>query len=303
MRRHVTGLLIVGFAVLSACAGTATEETGPTGKDGLRVASFDFAESELLAELYAQALESAGLPVVRMGRVGPREVVAPAIELDRVDLVPEYLGTALQFYGATTTDPDPTTSAAALADRLAPRGLRALEPAAAQDANAVVVTRSFAAEHDLSAISDLVDLAADLRFGGPVECPERPLCLVGLRDVYGLEFAAFIPQRSLPVTAEALRLGEIDVGLLFTTSSEADDDTLVLLEDDRRLQPAENVVPVARESALARWGPGVSEALNRISAALGTTDLREMNRAVSDGMAVSDVASAWLSSRGLLGSE
>ncbi len=303
MRRHVSGLLIIGFALVSACGGTATDETGPTGEDGVRVASFDFAESELLAELYAQALESAGLPVVRMGRAGPREVVAPAIELDRIDLVPEYLGTALQFYGATTTDPDPTTSAAALADRLAPRGLRALEPAAAQDANAVVVTRAFAAEYDLRMISDLADLAADLRFGGPVECPERPLCLVGLSEVYGLDFAEFIPQRSLPLTAEALHWGEIDVGLLFTTSSEADDDALVLLEDDRRLQPAENVVPVARESALARWGPGVTAALDRVSAALDTADLREMNRAVSEGMAVADVASAWLSNRGLLASE
>jgi osmoprotectant transport system substrate-binding protein len=176
---------------------------------------------------------------------------------------------------------------------LDPRGLVALDAAAAQNSNAIVVTSEFAAEGNIVTISDLAGRASALRFGGPVECPDRPLCLLGLDEVYGLEFAEFVPQRSVAFTAEALRRDEIDVGLAFTTSPVLDDDTYTVLEDDRRLQPSENVVPVIRRSALDRWGPEVGRALNDLSALLTTRDLRAMNRRVADGASVAEVASSW----------
>ena len=262
----------------------------------MRIASFDFAESELLAELYAQVLDAIGVPVIRLGVVGPREIVAPSLELDRIDLVPEYLGTAIRFFG-DTTDPDGVdstqASTGALQRLLDPRGLVALDAAAAQNSNAIFVTSEFAAEGNIVTISDLASRASALRFGGPVECPDRPLCLLGLEEVYGLEFAEFVPQRSVAFTAEALRRDEIDVGLAFTTSPVLDDDTYTVLEDDRRLQPSENIVPVIRRSALDRWGPEVGQALNDLSALLTTRDLRAMNRRVADGASVAEVASSW----------
>ncbi len=263
----------------------------------MRIASFDFAESEVLAELYAQVLDAAGVPVIRLGVVGPREVVAPSLELDRIDLVPEYLGTAMRFFG-DTSDPEGVDSTQAstgeLQRLLTPRGLLALDAAAAQNSNAIVVTSEFAMEGNIVTISDLASRATALRFGGPVECPDRPLCLLGLAEVYGLEFAEFVPQRSVALTAEALRRAEIDVGLAFTTSPVLDDDTYTVLEDDRRLQPPENVVPVIRRSAFDRWGSEVGEALNDLSALLTTRDLRAMNRRVADGTSVAEVASSWL---------
>lgn len=285
------------FLISGACSGSPGDDANGSSEPGVRIASFDFAESELLAELYAQTLEVAGVPVTRLGVVGPREIVAPSLEQDRIDLVPEYLGTAVQYFVATV-DPQGVDSTSASSDALqqllTPRGLVVLEVAAAQDSNAIVVTSEFAAEGNIVTIGDLSGRAAELRFGGPVECPDRPLCLAGLAEVYGLEFAEFVPQQSVAVTVAALRRDEIDVGLAFTTSPVLDDDTFTILDDNLHLQPAENVVPVIRRSALDRWDPTISDALNDLSAVLITEDLRTMNRLVSDGEIIADVASAWL---------
>lgn len=282
-------LLFAGVA--AGCGGD--DATGPVEPDGLRVGAFDFAESELLAEMYAQTLEAKGIPVERIGVVGPREIVAPALQLDRIDLAPEYLGTAAAHYGAAEQDLDGLRAA------LEPLGLTAFRPAEAEDTNVVVVLAETARRHRLTAVSDLSGLASAGRFGGPVECPERPLCLLGLRETYGLDFAEFVPQRSLALTAEALRRGEIDVGLLFSTAAALEDESLVVLEDDRGLQPAENVVPVVRRAAVERFGPEVEQALNGLSDALTTTALRTLNGRVEDGEAIEAVASSWLADTSL----
>lgn len=296
------GLMIaVLVAFIGACGGDADTEGEPTAATGVRVAGFDFAESTLLAEMYAQVIESMGLPVVRLGPIGPREIIAPAMELGRIDLVPEYLGTALQYAGATATDPDTESALADLDSRLASRRLTTLEASPAQDKNVVVVTTETADREGLESISDLSSVSAGLRFGGPVECPDRPLCLLGLQGVYGLSFVEFVPQESLAFTAEALRRGEIDVGLMFSTASELEASDLVGLVDDRGLQPAENIVPVVRIDALEQWGPVLAESLDRLSRQLTTSDLRMLNLRTANGEPVEDVARDWLTQNGLLG--
>ena len=288
-------MAIAGFVmVAAACGGSDHDSTGPVDSDGVRIASFDFAESQLLAELYAQVLEGADTPVVRLGAVGPREVVAPALEGNVVDLVPEYLGTASGYFDAVTTD------LAGLTAALEPRGLVALAPAAAEDVNVFVVTRTVADQQLLTRLSDLAGMASTARFGGPVECPERPLCLLGLADTYGLTFAEFIPQRSLELTAEALRRDEIDIGLMFSTSAALDPNEFVALLDDRELQPPENVVPLVRADAIERWGATLSDSLDGLSRLLTTAELREMNRRVDDGEPVPVVVASWLVDVGLL---
>ncbi len=288
-------MAFAGFVVVAAaCGGSDPDSTGPVDSDGVRIASFDFAESQLLAELYAQVLEGADTPVVRLGAVGPREVVAPALEGNVVDLVPEYLGTASGYFDAVTTD------LAGLTAALEPRGLVALAPAAAEDVNVFVVTRAVADEQLLTKLSDLARMAPTARFGGPVECPERPLCLLGLADTYGLTFAEFIPQQSLALTAEALRRDEIDIGLMFSTSAALDPNEFVALLDDRELQPPENVVPLVRAEAVERWGATLSDSLDGLSRSLTTEELREMNRRVDEGEPVPVVAASWLVDAGLL---
>jgi osmoprotectant transport system substrate-binding protein len=286
--------LWAGAIALAGLAACGVEPTAPVVDDGMRIASFDFAESELLAELYAVVLEEADVPVVRLGPIGPREVVAPALESGVVDLVPEYVGTASAYFGAASTN------VAALRDAVEPRGLVVLEPASAENVNVVVITNTLAETRGYSRLSDLVDMAPTAVFGGPVECPERPLCLPGLENTYGLTFAEFVPQRSLAVTAEALRRGEIDVGVMFSTAAELSPDEFFPLRDDRFLQPPENIVPIVRSAALERWGSPVADALEALARRLTTAELQTLNRLVADDAPEAAVADEWLAAVGLI---
>ena len=180
--------------VAAACGGGGggdDEETAP-GADMVTVASFAFTESEVVAELYAQALQAVGVPTRRAPGLGSREVVEPALEQGAVDVVPEYVGTALQFIAPGAESLYDTAAAhARLREAFEPRGVTVLQPAEAQDRNGIAVTRKTAAELGLTRISDLAPVAGTLVFGGPPECPERPFCLVGLRATYGLAFKEF----------------------------------------------------------------------------------------------------------------
>ncbi|MGH2711285.1 MAG: glycine betaine ABC transporter substrate-binding protein [Actinomycetota bacterium] len=143
-------------------------------------------------------------------------------------------------------------------------------------------------------------IASQLTLGGPPECPERPFCIPGLRDTYGVEFGEFKPlDVGGPLTVEALRGGDIDVGLLFSTSSVIGDEGWVVLEDDKSLQSAENITPVVRTEVLDET---ITERLNAISAALTTDGITALNGLVEiDGQDPADVAAGFLEGEGLLG--
>jgi osmoprotectant transport system substrate-binding protein len=292
-RRRVGSFLLAALLpVLVTCSVGPEAPATVLTDDAISIGSFDFPESELLAEIYAQALEDAGFEVVRTFDVGPREVLIPALRNGLVELIPEYQGSALAFMGGQATEDDKATQIE-LVRIFDAAGLRVLEPAPAENTNTVVVTSATADRYDLDAISDLRSVAADLRFGGPPECPERPLCLAGLEELYGLEFAAFVPlDAGGPLTVRALHEGLVDVGLLFSTSEVLDDADLLALRDDRGLQPAEGIVPVARPE-ISELGP-VDEVLNGVSTQLTTADLRRMNGDVANGTPVEEVAAAWL---------
>jgi osmoprotectant transport system substrate-binding protein len=301
----VVGLLVAG-AVLLPSACSRTPETGASAleDDAITVASFNFRESELLAELYGQALEAAGFRVHLQLGLGTRELVQPALERGLVELVPEYTGSLLEFLaGPDSAGPDPEEVRRQLASALQGHGIVALEPAHAQDRNGFVVTRATARRYGLRTISDLVPVAETLSFGGPPECRVRPLCLPGLASAYGLTFARFVPlDPSGPVTIAALTEDEVQVALVFTSDGAISANGLVVLRDDRHLQPAENVVPVVREEALRRFGPRLSETLDAVSVLLTTETLRELNADVSSrGRTPRAVAADWLRSHGLAG--
>lgn len=290
---------VAALAVLTVACGGATDEEPSAPPGAIRIAAFNFPESELIAEIYAQALEARGFPVERLGRIGSREVVQPALELGLIDLVPEYSGTMLSFVSLGDNQPtfDSWATMSELREALEPRGMVVLEPANAQNQNSVIVMDGFASEHDVWAVSDLTALADTLTFGGPRECPERPFCLIGLHDVYGLDFETFIPMPGSPIVADSLRAGEIDVGVMFSTDSALVDTDLIVLDDDLGLQPAENVVPVIRADALARWGAQVEDVLNEVSTRLDTSDLRLLNLRVEDPASdIGALAELWLAS-------
>lgn len=303
MRASVRLILLTALLLVSGCrAGQPAPEPprDPT-RSPIRVASFDFPESIVLAEIYAGALEGAGYPVERVLSLGSRELVEPAMEQGKVDLMPDYAGTALRFL-AGQPDADPAVTVARLRAAYARRGLAALEPADAQDSNGFAVTRAFAGQHRVQTLSELRRLAPDLVLGGPPECPDRPLCLIGLRDVYGMRFKEFRPVPSRDLTAAQLEAGELDVGMLQTTDGHLDTGTLILLTDDRQLQPAENVTPVIRKDVLRTFGAPLADRIDQVSRALNTVSLIAMNRRVQlSGETPSAVAADWLDGERLAG--
>jgi osmoprotectant transport system substrate-binding protein len=173
-------------------------------------------------------------------------------------------------------------------------------PSAAQDANVIVVTAATAARYGLRSVADLAKVAPRLAFGGPPECPERVYCLLGLKQVYGLRFKAFIPlDAGGPLTLQALEAGDIGVALLFSTDPAITADHLVVLADDRGLQPAENVVPLVRRDAVARYGPRLLAVLDAVSARLSTVSLRALDAQVElRGDNPGSVAWTWLRAQG-----
>jgi osmoprotectant transport system substrate-binding protein len=270
----------------------ATASTAGT----IRVASYDFSENQILAEVYAAAIRRAGLPVEVQSGVGPREVVGPALQQGVVDVVIDYLGTALSFAdrGTAAGEESPADLHAGLAATLGPHGVTVLDAATAEDQNGFAVTSAFAARHGIERLSQLAPLAAGLTFGGPPECPQRPLCLPGLRDRYGLRFGSVRTMPSRAATVEALQSGQIDVGLLETTDARLGVAPVMLLLDDRALQPRENVVPLVRTTVLSRWGDRLQAALNSVSARLTTPELVRLNSSVEiDRLTAAQAAARW----------
>jgi osmoprotectant transport system substrate-binding protein len=196
---------------------------------------------------------------------------------------------------------DAAATSTALAEQAAGRGVVAGRPSAAQDGNVIVVTATTAARYRLRSIENLAKVAPRLAFGAPPECPERAYCLRGLRQVYGLRFRAFVPlDAGGPLTLQALEAGDIGVALLFSTDPAITAHHLVVLADDRGLQPAENVVPLVRRDVVARYGPRLLAVLNTVSARLTTGSLRTLDaRMELPGKDPRLVAGSWLRTQGL----
>lgn len=297
-----TAAIVVALVTASSCAPEPQGASDALGDDAITVASFDFTESEILAELYAQALERRGYRVERQLGLGPRELVEPALQNGLVELVPEYAGSLLEFL--TRSPPSSAALAevrAALDRALGDRGLALLESALAQDRNGFAVTGALARDAGLRTLSDL-EGRSDLVVGGPPECEERPLCLPGLEDTYGVRAEEFVAlDLSGPLTADALDRGVVDVALMFTTSPELERHDLVLLRDDRDLQPAEHVTPILHARTLERFGPSLAGEIDAVSALLTTQDLRGLNAdVVLDGVTPAAAARAWLDEHGFV---
>lgn len=292
-------VLVALLLALAGCGGGAAEQpSGPAPT--VRFASYDFPENQILVEVYAEAVRRQGLPVSVQHGIGTREVVSPALQQGVVDVVVDYLGTALAFARPEFARPPvaPEEMHAVLVRTMGGRGVDVLTPSTAEDQNGFVVTRTFAAEHGIRTLSDLAPLAPDLAFGGPAECPDRPFCLLGLEQVYDLRFGAVLSMPTRGATLEALLSGQVDVGMLETTDARLAVAPVTLLADDRALQPRENVVPMVGAEAAERWGEPLRQALEETSALLTTEQVIGLNRAVElDGRTPAEAAASWWNTR------
>ena len=267
------------------------------------VGSFDIPESVLLAHIYADALAAKGFPTEVLPNLGNRELVEPALMNGLIQLVPDYAGSALHFLslGQLRATSDAAATHASLARSAEGRGLVAAQPASAQNANEIVVTAATVARHHLRSSDDLAGVAPDLVFGGPTECPQREYCLKGLERSYGLHFKAFTPtDAGGPMTRHALVSGQIDVGLLFTTDPGIAAQHLVVLADNRGLQPSENVTPLVSKETVTRYGQPLLDTLDAVSANLSTSTLRHLNSLQQEvGQDPRTIAADWLQAQAL----
>ena len=262
--------------------------------------SGDFAENQIVAEMYAQVLEHAGYTVERLLELRSRESSQNALEAGVIDVKPEYLSSLLLFL-----DPNAEASADAAdvarqtAGMLRSEGLALLTPSAAQDTNQFVANAETAQRFDLTTMSSLAPVAGQLTFGGPPECPQRPFCLPGLHEVYGVLFDDFTPlDAGGPLTVDALKTDEVQIGLLFSTDPSIGQNGFVPLADDRHLQNAENITPVIRSEKL---NGEVRALLDAVSARLSTEKVTELvGEVVIDGQDVATVANGFLTANGLL---
>lgn len=301
--RLVLAAAIIAATTLTAgCLGPDPAGTGhPTGGKTIVVGvSGSFAENQLVAEMYAQVLVNAGFTVEREFDLRSREVSQSALESGQIDLKPEYLSSLLLFLDPSAqASSDRAEVARQVGERLQPNGITVLTPSPAQDTNQFVANTRTAEEYDLTTLSSLAAVADRLKIGAPPECPLRPFCLPGLRDVYGILFEDFEPlDAGGPQTVAALNADEVQIGLMFSTDPSIEANGFVPLLDDRGLQDAENITPVIRTEEL---NDEVRRSLDAVSARLSSDTLTELvGKVVIDGQDVAAVARAFLTSNGLL---
>ena len=304
-RSLIHGAMIV--VVCTVAAGCTDSDAGPTprpsiGGDGVIVVGVSgaFAENQIVAEMYAQVLEDAGYTVERRLDLRSREISQNALEAGAIDVKPEYLSSLLLFLDPNAeASADATDVARQTAELLRSSGLTLLTPSAAVDTNQFVANAGTAQRFDLTTMSSLAPVAGQLTFGGPPECPQRPFCLPGLHEVYGVLFDDFTPlDAGGPLTVDALRRDAVQIGLLFSTDPSIEQNGFVPLLDDRHLQNAENIAPVIRSEEL---NDEVRSLLDAVSARLSSEEMTELvGRVVIDGQDVATVAMGFLTSNNLL---
>jgi len=302
----------LGGAAVAACLALVLAACGGGGNDALKggsqqnggstvtVGSTNFSEQLILAEMYAAVLKKAGVNVDTRLNLGNREVVFPALEKGDIDLLPEYNGSVLSFLDPKATQTTSDEVNTALTPLLDGKGLVALDNSPAEDKDGWAVTRETADKYGLAKVSDLKGNASKLVVGGPPELKTRPAGLPGLKKVYGIEdFKEFKAlDAGGPLTTSALNKGDIDVGRVFTTQGAIAANNWVLLEEDKPLEPAQNIVPIGRKDAMTDQ---VKNALNAISAKITTEELTKLNKLVDvDKEDPEKVANDWLTQQGLL---
>jgi osmoprotectant transport system substrate-binding protein len=250
--------------------------------------------------MYAQVLEHAGYTVERQMDLRSREVSQNALESGQIDVKPEYLSSVLLF-----VDPNAQASndrelvVSELREVLRTRGITVLTPSPAQDTNQFVANAETAQRYGLTTMSSLARVADQLTLGAPPECPQRPFCLAGLKDAYGIVFNDFKPlDVGGPQTVAALKSNEVQIGLLFSTDPSIRANGFVPLVDDRQLQNAENLTPVIRSDKLDE---DVRDALDAVSARLSTGIVTALiGKVVIEGVDIGRVVQEFLRANGLL---
>ena len=311
--------LLVAAVALAACGsddGTSTEADSTAASSDnliqdnpenngvqLTIGSKNFTEQFILGEIYAQALEAAGYDVSTDLNLGSEQVALKALENGEISGYPEYTSTALTSFFDTPPEDVPADAQEAVdqtQSQFGDLGLVAFAPTPFADANAVGLLQSTADELGATSISDLEGQSQDLTLAGSPECRQRIDCLAGLEEYYGLEFGKFTPV-DIGLRYEVLDKGDADLSILFTSDAQlfVDSDKYTLLEDDKGVLPAGNVIYISDQQVAEEAGPDYQATIEQVQEGLSLEVMQELNARVDvDKEKPEDVAAAYLQEAG-----
>lgn len=301
-------------AGLAACGGDSLEDDGKGSdkaggdkKGSLVVGSARFTEQKVLAELYVGVLADAGYDA-QVKTVQNREIYKPELKKGTIDIAPEYAATLAEFLNLEKNGPKAKTVASsdlgdtvsALEKLAEPQGLKVLPAGEAVDQNAFAVSKEYAEKHKLKTLSDLGRSGEKVKIAAGDECESRPFCAPGLKKKYGIDVAGIDPKGvGTTQSKQAVKNGTDQLVLTTTTDATLKNYDLVILEDDKKLQNADNILPVV--NAKEAGGKEIAAALGKLTKTLTTEDLIELNRKVDEErQKEADVANEYLKSKDLI---
>lgn len=294
---------LAGISALSACStanplsSTSSTAASAGSSAEIVVGSQQYYSNEIIAELYAQVLEKAGLKVTRQYQIGQREVYIPELKAGKIDVFPEYNGNLLQYLDKTATVTDTASVQSALTKAL-PSGLRVLTPAAASDQDTYTTTKAFATQYGITSLADLGKVTKPMTIAANSEFMTRPYGPTGLKSVYGVDITVVpVEDGGGPLTVKALTDGKADFADLYSASPAISTNDFVVMADPKSLILPQNVVPVVS----SKIDVAAADAINKVSAQLSADDLRKLNaQSVNDQLKSAVIAKTWLLAKGLI---
>ncbi len=289
-----------GSSTGGSTTGQEIKKNSANSGKSLTIGTKNFPEQYILGEIYKQALEAAGYTVKNKGSLGSEVVAYKALKQGEVQAYPEYTGTALtSFYKvkATAVPRDPEQAYEQVKQKAAAEKVAALPRTPFENTYRLGMTKKKAEENgNPTKISDLKDKAKDLAITGYPECRQRPDCLIGVEQTYGMKFKKFVAAGDpYPV----LDKGSADVGFVFTTDAQLATDKYAVLDDDKKLFPPYNITLLVRQDALDKLGPDATKVVQQVQSQLTNENMRELNsRVVLDKKKPADVAAEYLKEGG-----
>jgi glycine betaine/choline ABC-type transport system substrate-binding protein len=320
-RAHATIAVLLALSLslgVAACGsddddGNTTGEGGgaivsnpDNGKVTLTVGSKNFTEQIVLGEIYAQALEAAGYKVKKDLNLGSETVALKNVKADQISGYPEYVSTALTSFYEVEPEEVPADATEAYEEAKADfekEGLTAFPPTPFASANAVGTLKKTAEERDLETVSDLEGQSEEMTLYGSPECRQRIDCLAGLEELYGLKFKKFVPV-DIGLRYTVLDKGQADLSILFTTDPQlsAQADKYVILEDDKEVFPAGNVIWVTTPAIVKEAGPDYEKTIVQVQEGLNLKVMQELGARVElEKEPAAKVAAEYLESAGYIG--
>lgn len=281
--RLALGLTLALALIGAACGGDDSDSessatTAAAAKPKITIGAQDFGESLILAEIYSQGLAAKGFETSVQKLGGYRDLEVTAFDKGTINFAPEYAASMLEFLngkkGEASGDVDATVEK--LQTQLDAKKLKALDVSDGVDTNAFVMTKAHADQLGIRSMSDLATKGKELTLGGPADCETNPFCIPGLKKTYNADMGGKFKALESGQVAAALDAGQIDIALLFSTDGRIKAKNYVLLEDDKHMLAADNVLPIVT-NALAR-NSSLTDATNAITAKLTTDGLIDMNK-------------------------